>query len=251
MDARTPQITTPYELNEQGQPIGLPLPGFTSAQTPESKDLLGQHGQLTPLIASRHAAALFHASQEDSDGRLWTYLPFGPFADQNEFTHWLEGKVEQEGVIFFCISSPTHTPLGFFSFSRIQPEAASIELANVYFSPQLKHSTLATEAVYLMLNYAFELGYRRCEWKCNALNQASIQAALRFGFTFEGTFRNAAVVKGRSRDTAWFSICVEEWPALKQAFLTWLSPDNFNPGGLQKVRLSQLTAKALHEGTEG
>lgn len=251
MDAKPPQISTPYELNEHGQPIGLPLPQFTAAQIPEPVDLPGRYGQLTPLTASKHAAGLFLASQEDLNGRLWTYLPFGPFADQEEFTHWLEEKTKQDGVIFFSIISPNQEPLGFFSFSRIQPEVASIELANVYFSPRLKQTTLATEAVYLMLNYAFEMGYRRCEWKCNSLNQASIQAALRFGFTYEGTFRNAAVVKGRSRDTSWFSICIEEWPSLRQSFLTWLSPDNFNSKGLQKTKLSQLTAKALQKGTEG
>ncbi len=169
------------------------------------------------------------------------YLAYGPFASFSSFQRWLEIQSSKSGLYFYCvIDTRNNQPVGFFSFARIFPDNASIELAHVYFSPKLKRTRVATDAVYHMIDYAFELGNRRCEWKCHSLNKASCDAAVRFGFSYEGVFRNSNVVKGRNRDTAWFSIRKEEWPHIKPCYKNWLAESNFDENGKQKSKLSEL-----------
>ena len=173
-------------------------------------------------------------------------MPYGPFRDPEQFHAWVAEQSKKLDPLFFAVvEAATGATVGVTSFLRIAPSMGSIEIGHIHFSPQLQGTPAATETLHLMLKLIFSLGYRRCEWKCDALNEASRNAALRLGFTFEGIFRQAAVVKGRNRDTAWFSVLDQEWTALDRAFQTWLAPENFSASGSQKQRLSQLTAKAV------
>jgi RimJ/RimL family protein N-acetyltransferase len=193
-----------------------------------------------PLEPERHAAALFAAFKQDERGAMWTYLPYGPFASLEEFHAWLEDTCMGPDPLFHAIvATETRVPLG-------QPKHGVIEVGHLLFSPQLQRTLAATEAMYLMMRRAFELGYRRYEWKCDALNAPSRAAAQRLGFSYEGLFRQAVITKGRNRDTAWYSVIDCEWPALRAAFERWLAPDNFDAAGRQRVRLSELTAARLH-----
>jgi RimJ/RimL family protein N-acetyltransferase len=179
----------------------------------------------------------------DEQGRMWTYLSYGPFEDLETYRQWLRGAAGGEGPMSFAILAGEHQrPVGVAAYLRVKPADGSIEVGHLAFSPALQRTTAATEAMALMMATAFdELGYRRYEWKCDALNAPSRRAAVRLGFVYEGTFRQATVVRGRNRDTAWFSVTDTEWPRVKEAFRRWLTPGNFGPDGRQRVALSVLT----------
>jgi RimJ/RimL family protein N-acetyltransferase len=206
----------------------------------------GRYSRLEPLEAARHTADLFVANSLDREGRNWTYLSIGPFSTEASYREWVEKAAAGSDPMFHAILDPaTRKAVGVASYMRIDPAHGVLEVGNLNYSPLLQRKPGATEAMYLMMKRAFELGYRRYEWKCNALNAPSRAAAQRLGFSYEGTFRQAAIHKGRSRDTAWFSIIDQEWPALRMAFERWLEPANFGPDGNQRRSLSSLTAPLL------
>ena len=243
-DRRPPPCPAPGSghpaSNALGQPVGAPVPGWRGARRPPETRLVGHHAAVVPLDPVAHAAPLWSADAADADGRSWTYLPYGPFADFASYHAWLVAVAAQEDPLFRAIiDARGGTAGGVAAWLRIQSEQGVIEVGHLHFSPRLQRSPAATEALYLMLRQAFdELGYRRCEWKCDALNAPSRRAAERLGFRHEGTFRQAAVVKGRNRDTAWFALLDHEWPALRARFERWLDPANFDSRGIQRRRLA-------------
>jgi RimJ/RimL family protein N-acetyltransferase len=231
-------------MNELGQPIGDPVPRWTARPWPEESTLSGRYCRLERLDADRHAEALFAADRADVTGVSWTYLPYGPFAALEVYRRWVEQAAASADPRFYAIiDTDAHSPVagravGVLSLLRIQPEHGSIEVGHVHYSPALQRRRAATEAQYLLMRYAFEaLGYRRYEWKCDALNAPSRAAADRLGFRYEGIFRQAMVVKGRNRDTAWYSLTDSEWPEVAAALRAWLAPDNFDGRGGQKAPL--------------
>jgi RimJ/RimL family protein N-acetyltransferase len=234
--------------NHLGQPVGLPLPDWKPPSRPPRGPLAGRFCRLEPLSAEAHAAALHAAFARDQTGGLWTYMAYGPFASAESYRAWCEEKAKLEDPLFFAIVDlQQQAPVGVASYLRIEPAAGSIEVGHLAFSPLLSRTAAATEAMCLMMEQAFALGYRRYEWKCNALNEASRAAALRLGFQFEGIFRQATVVKGCNRDTAWFAIIDRDWPRLRTAFQQWLAAENFDAAGRQRLRLSELTARASQD----
>jgi RimJ/RimL family protein N-acetyltransferase len=234
--------------NHRGQPIGPPLPEWTPPPQPERQALTGRFCRLEPLEAARHAEPLFEANALDADGRMWTYLPCGPFAGPDEYRSWAEASSESRDPLFFAILDlPRERATGIAAYLRITPGSGSIEVGHLAFSPALQRTPAATEAIYLLMEHAFALGYRRFEWKCDSLNAPSRAAAQRLGFSYEGLFRQATVYKGRSRDTAWYSVIDAEWPALQEAFRRWLAPTNFDAEGRQRERLSELTRPLLQQ----
>jgi len=206
----------------------------------------GRMCRLEPLDAERHASALFTEYAADPAGRNWTYLPYGPFPTADAYASVVRSVQSGDDPVFHAIVlAGSERPVGVASYLRIDPGNGSIEVGHLSYSPALQRSAAATEAMYLMMRRAFdELGYRRYEWKCDSLNAPSRRAAERLGFRYEGTFRQAMVVKGRSRDSAWYSILDGEWPALRAAFERWLDPANFDAEGRQRARLSELRAAA-------
>jgi len=235
---------TKSEPNEFGQPLGLPVPGWQGAPFPPRAVLNGRYCRLEPLDAERHAESLWSAMQLPGADSNWSYVTYGPFGRFTDYRDWLAQMAMQRDPLFYvAVDAENGEALGVASYLRIDPANGSIEVGHLNFSPRMQRTRAATEAMYLMMANAFELGYRRYEWKCNALNKPSWQAALRFGFQFEGVFRQARVDRGRNRDTAWFSILDGEWPALHKAFETWLAPDNFDAAGRQRQALSTLTAQ--------
>jgi RimJ/RimL family protein N-acetyltransferase len=235
-----------HEWNYLGQPIGRSLADWRVPPVPDRKEMEGRYCRLEPLDAGRHAGDLFAANAQDEEGRCWTYLPYGPFETLAEYTAWVEGAARSVDPLFFAIVDKDRGhATGVASYLRIQPESGSIEVGHLNYSPLLQGTRAATEAMFMMMERAFVLGYRRYEWKCNALNAASRTAALRLGMSFEGVFRQATVVKGRSRDTAWYAAIDLDWPALEGAFRQWLDPANFDEEGRQRTRLSALTAPIL------
>lgn len=228
--------------NALGQPVGFPVPGWQGARRPEPRVIAGRYCQLEPLVAAQHADSLFAAFSADREGRNWTYLPYGPFASASACREWLVTMAAGTDPLFFAIIDAANgRPVGLASFLRIAPEQGSIEVGHLNFSPAMQRTPIATEAMWLMMREAFALGYRRYEWKCNALNAPSRRAALRLGLSFEGVFRQAAVVKGHNRDTAWYAAIDSEWPALDTALQAWLAPENFDASGCQRIALSDLT----------
>jgi RimJ/RimL family protein N-acetyltransferase len=203
--------------------------------------MAGRFCRLERLDPRLHAAALHRANLLDIEGRMWTYLPYGPFETLENYSDWVEKMSGDNDPLFYAIiDRVTETAIGVASYLRIDPVNGSIEVGHVGYSPRLQRTPAATEAMFLMMKQIFTLGYRRYEWKCNALNAASRAAAQRLGFSFEGTFRQAAIVKGRNRDTAWFSIIDSEWPAIECRLDRWLDPTNFDEIGKQRVRLSEI-----------
>ncbi|WP_298609987.1 GNAT family protein [uncultured Thiothrix sp.] len=222
--------------NELGQAIGFPV-AWQAKPVPSFPILTGQYCRLEPL-SLQHAQDLFAAFTADQEHRIWTYLPYGPFTDFTSFSAWLEKNTSSKDPVFYSILNAEGKALGMASYLRIDPANGVIEVGHINFSPALQKTRAATETMYLMMHYAFEdLGYRRYEWKCDALNKPSRQAAERLGFQFEGIFRQATVYKHRNRDTAWYSILDSEWPALKQKFDAWLEPSNFDTNGRQINKL--------------
>ncbi|HLH80661.1 MAG TPA: GNAT family protein [Chthonomonas sp.] len=236
-------------LNRLGQPIGEEVPDWRPRPRPERVSLMGRFCSLEPLHVQQHAKALFEANRLDSQGALWTYLPYGPFENLRVYARWVEEASNTEDPLFFAVVERAYgRAMGVAAYLRIEPEHGCIEVGHICYSPLLQNRPVGTEAMFLMMQYVFdELGYRRYEWKCDALNEPSRKAAQRLGFSFEGIFRQARVVKGRNRDTAWYSVIDGEWPALKAAYERWLSSDNFDANGVQKQRLSLLTAPLLRQ----
>jgi|SRR5579863_562305 len=226
------------------QPLGEPT-DFTGAAPAEPTTLNGRLVTLRPIEPQTDAPQLYEASHAPAgDPSIWTYLYDGPYPDLEAFRESLREQQQRRDYVFFTVAdAQTDRPRGIVSYLAIVPEHGTIEIGNIWFSPELQRTPAATEAIFLLARHAFDdLGYRRLEWKCNALNQPSRDAAKRFGFDYEGIFRNHRVVKGRNRDTAWFAITDQRWPAIRQAFETWLSPENFDADGNQQARLRDLTA---------
>ena len=228
--------------NELGQAVGVPLPDWSGASVPDRTTMLGRMCRLEALDADRHAEALHAAYSQNSDAANWTYLPYGPFASVDEYAQFVTGIQRVGAPCFFAIVDlASETPVGVASYLRDEPAMGAIEVGHLSYSPALQRTPVSTEAMFLMMKRVFDdWGYRRYEWKCDSLNGPSVAAAKRLGFRFEGLFRNHVVTKGRNRDTAWFSIIDEEWPAIRVAMESWLDPANFDPAGRQRRRLGEL-----------
>ena len=231
------------ETNELGQKVGVAVPGWTPPPRPPREALAGRHCRLEPLDIAAHAGDLHDSFSTDVDGRDWSYLPYGPFDDLGTFEAWMAETCFGDDPFFYTIvDAGTGRAAGMVSFMRITPEHGVIEVGHVHYAPSIQRGRVTTEAMYLMMGWAFESGYRRYEWKCHTLNHPSRVAAQRLGFSFEGVFRDHLIHRGRARDTAWYACIAPEWPALKAAFETWLDDGNFDAAGIQKRRLSELTA---------
>ncbi len=226
-------------INQYGQPVGESVPDWQGAKYPEKITLTGEFCRLEPLNVDQHAADLYAAFALDRAGKLWTYMSTGPFHSEAGLSAWIAQNASLDDPLFYAIvDKQTGKAVGVAAYLRIQPTIGCIEVGHLTFSPLLQRTPLATEAMFLMMQYAFDvLGYRRYEWKCDALNAASRRAAKRLGFQFEGIFRQALVYKGRNRDTAWFAIIDKDWQTLKKRFLSWLSAYNFTGDGEQRQRL--------------
>ena len=234
------EILAPHlqtELNEFGQPVGQLLKSWQGATKPPAQLLTGQHSQLIPLSFAQHAEEWWALINQEPDASCWTYLPYGPFATQRIFNEWLQGMLAEDLLLYGIFTNGQIQ--GWCALMRADCKAGSIEIGHVYYSASLRRTLAATEVMFLLLKQVFTLGYRRCEWKCNSLNEPSKQAALRLGFQHEGLFRQATVVKGRNRNTDWFSMLDSEWPQQHKAMQQWLSPANFDEGGQQKLSLQQ------------
>jgi len=219
-----------------GEPVSRP-PG----RLPDSRPLFGRWVTVEPVDIAKHAFDLWGSFQQgDPDGAIWTYLGYGPFASYEVFRDWLEERAKSRDPFFYAIvPRATGRAAGMASYLRITPDQGVIEVGHIWLSPSLQRTREATEALYLMFRHALdELGYRRLEWKCDALNAPSRRAAERFGFTFEGIFRQHMIVKGRNRDTAWYAIIDRDWEKLRGAYKAWLRDENFRPDGRQKKPLS-------------
>ncbi|MGB1863092.1 MAG: GNAT family N-acetyltransferase [Candidatus Puniceispirillum sp.] len=231
--------------------LGPKVPDWQPPPSPfdagfEKTGLIGNHVTLMPLDADLHAEGLCSSFAEDEQGTIWDYLLSGPFATLAEYTDYVRMMASLKDVFFFAIQdNATGRFVGVASYLRINPTAGSIEVGHICFAPALQATIGATEAMFMMMRWAFEAGYRRYEWKCNARNLRSRRAAQRLGFSYEGVFRQALVAKGHNRDTAWFAAIDAEWPALKLAFTTWLDMSNFYAEGCQYQSLSKLTAPIL------
>lgn len=216
---------------------------WTPARLPQPRLLQGHHVRLEPLDPERHGADLWQALH-DQDPALWDYLPYGPFTEQAAFATWLAGLAQGRDPLFYAVVDPQDgRALGQLSLMSIVPEHGSIEIGHVAFGGRLQRTPLATEAFHLLMQEAFALGYRRLEWKCDDANARSKRAAQRLGFSHEGLFRQHRVVKGRNRDTAWFSLLDHEWPGVDAGFRRWLAAENFDAAGRQ---LSALAVTAGH-----
>ena len=219
------------------QPVG-PAVDATPAQFPGTVVLTGRYGTVERLSAAKHGASLIEAMR--GHDHIWTYIFVGPFAHDGALARYIAECEQNQQRIFYAVADASGRALGILSLMEIRPAMRVIEVGNIVYAPALQRTPLATEAQYLIAQYAFEtLGYRRYEWKCDSLNAPSRRAAARFGFTFEGIFRQHMINKGRNRDTAWFSMLDSEWPARKAAFEHWLAPENFDSNGRQKKRLGQ------------
>jgi RimJ/RimL family protein N-acetyltransferase len=208
------------------------------ATPPSHRPLVGTRVRLEPLDPERHADDLLAAAS--GDPRLWDYLPYGPFAGAEELRGWLAERATSLDPLFLTVvDTQTERPQGVVSYLRIEPEHGCIEIGHIWFGAPLQRTPAATETIYLLARHAFDdLGHRRLEWKCDAANARSRRAAERFGFTFEGVFRQHMIVKGRNRDTAWFALLDGEWPAVRAAYEAWLRPENFDADGRQRSPLA-------------
>jgi len=225
-----------FEINEFGQPIGLLVEAHT-ASFPTHEQMNGRYVRLEPMAASTHAESFFR--QMHGHDELWTYMPQGPFASESELAAWMVNVQSGRDPQFYAfVEVSTGETVGVGSYLRIDPAARSIEVGWLTFSPAMRRTPISTEGLFMMYQRAFDLGYRRLEWKCNALNAASRATAVRWGMTFEGIFRQATIVKGRNRDTAWYSLLDSEWPRVQHATLAWLDPANFTADGQQVRSLS-------------
>jgi RimJ/RimL family protein N-acetyltransferase len=234
------------------QPIGAPLPDWNGAKPPARTPLAGRYCRIEPVNVEAHAADLFDAYRSAPDARDWTYLAIGPFETVDAYReHLTRIAASADPLHYAVIDAASGKAVGTLALMRIDPANGVIEVGHVTYSPRLKRTRVATEAMFLLMQYVFdELGYRRFEWKCDSLNEPSRAAALRYGFTFEGIFRQAIVYRQRNRDTAWFSVIDSEWPALRPSYTRWLDNTNFDAEGRQVERLADLIARhkaASHE----
>ena len=221
-----------HELNALGQPVGVPVAGWAAPPWPPLEPMAGRLCRLEPLSVPRHAAELYAANGLDAEGRNWTYLPYGPFKTIEQYTSWMTTETggsdpQLWAIVDALTAGPRASPPISGSIRRRDPQ----RMVNRSSAPA------ATEAMYLMMRRAFELGYRRYEWKCDALNAPSRAAAERLGFSYEGLFRQARVNKGRNRDTAWYAVIDRDWPSLREMFEQWLAPANFDERGQQRKPL--------------
>ena len=225
-----------------GQPVGLPVDDPTPAPRPGPVTLKGRYGRLEKLTPA-HTMDLWAAFAGHDE--VWTYIGAdGPFASAAEFVPCIERRAAADDPYAYAIIDPSNRAVGYVTLLRIEPEMRVIEVGHVLYSPALQRTPLGTETQYLLARYVFEtLGYRRYEWKCDALNAPSRRAALRYGFVYEGTFRQNVIAKGRNRDNAWFSMLDSEWPARKRNFELWLAPENFDSEGRQKISLAALNGQ--------
>jgi RimJ/RimL family protein N-acetyltransferase len=226
--------------NSHGQPIGAALPHWTPPAKPPQQSLAGRTCELQPLSLN-HVRPLYEADLLDPTGKHWTYKTVGPFESEQDFAVWVAKVAAWDDMLFYAvISHQLQRAVGLAAYLRVTPVHGCIEIGALYFSPLMQRTTTSTESLYLMMRHVFDdLGYRRCEWKCDRLNEPSRQAALRLGFRFEGTFQDAVVYKGRSRDTDWFAITAAEWPAIRAKLESWLEPANFDEQGLQRRSLGE------------
>ena len=232
------------ELIELGEIVEV----FSVPPHPRGISLEGKLVVLKPLKASDYSKELFEANSLDKEGFNWTYLHYGPFETEVEYTNWIMSFERGDDPIFFAIiSKKLDKAVGIASYLRIKPNDCSIEVGQINYSPLLQNTTEATEAMYLMMKWAFESGYRRYEWKCNALNLKSRRAAQRLGFSYEGIFRQMSISKGRNRDTAWFAVIDKEWKDVEQCFVQFLEDENFDGEGKARVSLSSLTKPLLYK----
>ena len=222
-------------------PVGEAL-DWTPARRPEPTELRGSHALLRPVNADDAEALHPLAHPPAGDPSIWAYLPYGPYASPEQMAQFLSSATSSTDPLWLTlVRLPDETPLGLAAYQRIKPEHGVIEIGQLWYGPPLKRTTAATELIYLLARHAFDdLGYRRLEWKCDALNAGSRRAAERYGFTFEGIFRQHMVVKGRNRDTAWFAITDGDWPAIRGSFEAWLAPENFDEEGRQRRALHAL-----------
>jgi len=229
----------PPRRNHLGQPIGEPVPDWRPVPRPPRAALEGRFCRVEPLDPQRHAADLFAAFREDAEDRIWTYLPYGPFATPAALAGWMTTSCLGDDPLFHAVvDRGSGQAVGVASYLRIDPNFGVIEVGHINYAPRLQRTLAATEAMFLMMRRVFaELGYRRYEWKCDALNAASRRAAERLGFRFEGVFRQATIYKDRNRDTAWYAIVDGDWPALERAYTAWFDAGNFDAEGRQRTSL--------------
>lgn len=222
------------------RPVGPIVDPLPVGNVPDMRPLHGRWIRLDHVSAAKHAADLYVSFDgKDPEGHIWTYLGYGPFASQEEFTEWVKAREAARDPWFYAfVRRDTGKAVGMGSFMRNDAANGAIEIGHIWMSPELQQTREATEAIYLMMRHCFDdLGVRRLEWKCDSLNAPSRKAADRFGFTFEGIFRQHYIIKGRNRDTAWFAMLDTEWPKAKKAFEVWLKEDNFDASGQQKAKL--------------
>jgi len=227
------------------RPVGEPV-DKVPARLPDTRALFGGSVTIEPVSQARHGSDLWQSfADSDPEGRLWTYMGYGPFAGEAAFQEWLaKCEASPDPRFYAIVPRNSGKPAGMASLMRITPEHGVIEIGNIWFSPSLQQTREATDALFVMMRHALdELGYRRLEWKCDALNAASRRAAERLGFRFEGVFRQATLYKGRNRDTAWYAVIDRDWPGTRDAFEAWLDPGNFDADGRQRGILSTLMAR--------
>jgi len=225
-------------INTLGQEIGADVSDWVVPVLPTVPSLVGTHIVLKRLHRD-HASDLYNAFGNDREGYGWTYLPYGPFTNSGDWESWFTAFTDiNDPWMFALIDQVSGQAVGVASYLRMNPSAGSAEVGHIHYSPSLQKTRAATEAMFLMAEHVFSLGYRRYEWKCDNLNLASKRAAQRFGFTFEGVFRQATVYKNQNRDTAWFAMIDADWPRIRQAYLEWLHQDNFDAQANQKKSLS-------------
>lgn len=233
------ELSHARERSVSGEPVSIELP----RPRPERKSFEGRTVRVEPLGADRHAADLYPLFHGDAKREaVWDYLPYGPFSTETEYTDWVRQVSAKDDPLFYAIRVKSRDQVeGIASLMEIKPATGSIEIGHINISPNLQNSTEATEGLFLLMRHAMDdLGNRRFEWKCNALNEGSRKAAARLGFSYEGTFFNHSVIKGRNRDTAWFSMTDADWSAIRANFETWLDEGNFDGNGGQKVSLGDL-----------
>lgn len=230
--------------NDFGQELGLTITNWAAKAKPAQISLEGTYCILRPITAQTKLKELYESFNFENDGSSWTYLPYGPFTSLDEFKSWLATTLAKEvdTQLYTVEKINDPRPLGIIGYLRINPEHGVIEIGHVHFSKLLQKTSMATEAIYLMINHALkDLAYRRCEWKCNSLNKASVKTALRIGFQFEGTFRQTNVFKNQNRDTSWFSIIDSEWQSLARRLEAWLQASNFDDEGKQRRSLQEFS----------
>ncbi len=228
--------------------FGEIVESFSIPPHPKGISIKGRLVDLKPLNSNKYAKELFLSNSLDEKGTNWAYLPYGPFDSQADYAKWIRSFEEGDDPVFFAIiSKKLKKAIGIVSFLRINPAQGLIEVGHINYSPLLQKTTEATEAMFLMMRWVFDNGYRRYEWKCNALNLKSRRAAQRLGFSYEGVFRQMTISKGRNRDTAWFAIIDKEWVEIERCFDQFLSESNFDNNGKSQVSLTSLTESLIYK----